>query len=698
MQAMLSGGLNRRMPLILPSRYGIYCVLYLMTLFHSFPALAADEVDEYDTLPVELGPMVVTATRTERLLSEVPASVSVVDHKQYEEQQSQAVSTVLKQLPGVDFGGGARPGGQIPIIRGASGKQITLMVDGARRNEANSILSPLLVDPDMVAITEVVRGPSSSLYGNGGLGGIMAFRTLSADDLLDPGETFGSQVFGRYATANEGQNYHAKLYGRADGFDGLVAFGYRSWDSIRQGGGEKLAPNDGNQRSGLAKMGWQTDDDKFRVEATYQIYDQDNLRPNNPQAGSNFPFIQRHHTRQEQTTLHMTTRDDQHREAFHGTFYWSALTRDAYPDLSATPPLDAIFSKTETIGTNLQNTSRLDFSNFGYHQLTYGVDFYQDEQSAATGGSPNPVIPDGEQQVVGIFLQDEVKFGYGWSLIPGIRWDYYQTSVNDGSTPERNDSRPSPKIALQWQALSWLSLYGSYGQAFRAPSISEMYQNLSGPTFFTNFIPNPDLNPEVGKTGEFGFRIDYQPYFEEQDRAYLWASFYDMHIDDLIQSKIVGFFNNPFLGPRPVLQYQNVSRARRRGVELTTGYQTQRWGVDLIYAAMRTKDLNTGEKLFSPPDKLVGKFRYDWQAADLSLLWISTWVAAQNYDSTVLRRRDGYDLHDIFLVWQPVKNLQIDLGLTNIFDKGYAPYYSENSFTKVEEEGRSFKATVALQF
>ncbi|MBN2700838.1 MAG: TonB-dependent hemoglobin/transferrin/lactoferrin family receptor [Methylohalobius sp. ZOD2] len=672
------------------------CILGVFGVATAPSGLAVEEKDK--TVAVELGPIVVSATRTEKHLEEIPASVDVVTRNQFEEQQSQAVSTVLQQLPGVDFGGGARPEGQIPIIRGTTGKQITLMVDGARRNEGGTIMSPLLIDPDLLAVTEVVRGPTSSLYGPGGLGGIMAFRTLSANDLLDEGENFGTHIKGRYASANQGQNYHGQVFGRAGGFDGLMAFGYRNWDRIRQGGGDLLEPNDGDLRSGLAKVGWQTDDERLRLEASYQIYDMDNLRPNNPQAGTDFPFVQQHHDKQQQATFHLDTRDAKGRKAWQGKFYWTALKREADPNWDTMPPLDATFTETDTIGANLLHTSRIGLGPFGHHQLTYGVDFYRDKQSAGSGGSPNPVIPDGKQRVFGGFVQDEIDLRYGWSLIPSFRWDHYHTAMDEGDNPERNDSRFSPKVALQWQAKPWLSLYASYGESFRAPSISEMYQQLSGNNFFTNFVSNPDLRPEVARTEEFGFRFDYPGVLAADDRLHFYGTFYQMRIDDLIQSKIVGFFEHPTLGNRPILQYQNVNRARRRGMELEAGYGFGDLDLNLIYSRMRTEDRNTGENLFSPPDKFVGKVRYWVREVDLSLLWISTWVGGQHYDATELRRRDDYNVHDLFLVWQPIRSLKVDFGVTNLFDQGYAPYFSENNFTKVKEEGRSYKITVGMRF
>ena len=171
-----------------------------------------------------LDDVTVIATRTERSLNKVPASVSVVKQKDFAQQQAVTVAEVLKKLPNVDFGGGPRFEGQLPTIRGYQGPAITLLVDGARSNSpsAAALWSPLYLDPYYLKQAEVIRGSSSSLYGAGGSGGVMSFTTLSAKDLLEPDQKAGADVKAGYASGDNSHRYNARVYGQHEQADLLL--------------------------------------------------------------------------------------------------------------------------------------------------------------------------------------------------------------------------------------------------------------------------------------------------------------------------------------------------------------------------------------------------------------------------------------------------------------------------------------------
>lgn len=162
----------------------------------------------------ELPTVVVSATRTATPLSWQPVSVDQISREALTTQQAHNIGEALKALPNVNFGGGPRAAGQIPTLRGYSGKQITVLVDGARANDANSLVTPINIDPYQLQNIEVVRGPTSALYGSGGLGGVISFNTVSARDLLVPGQNVGADVKLGYASADRSGHYNARVYGQ----------------------------------------------------------------------------------------------------------------------------------------------------------------------------------------------------------------------------------------------------------------------------------------------------------------------------------------------------------------------------------------------------------------------------------------------------------------------------------------------------
>jgi hemoglobin/transferrin/lactoferrin receptor protein len=653
------------------------------------------------TRPHQLAEVVVSATRTANPIDQVAASVSVISRDDIEETQAGSVSQVLKKLPNVEFGGGPRVNGEIPTIRGYSGKSITLLVDGARQNNAtNTLRSPLYIDPYFIEKAEILRGSTSSLYGPGGAGGAMAFTTISARDFLSGDQHFGGGVKTGYAAGDKSSHVNARIYGQNEMLDGLLAVGYHDWNDIRQGGGSHLSPNDGNSSTALVKLGLNTP--QLRYELSHQQYNSDNLENNNPQADSSLtgaPAVQQFHTAQQQTVLKASTLAGADWPALSASIYSNDLKITADRGASAaTAPYTLM--RTETTGASLQASVNPSSGEAIGHRLTSGIDYYEDKQSAISGSAPNSVIPNGKQQVAGLFIQDEIALGASWRLTPSLRADRFETSAEQTGA-STSASHVSPKVVLAWQATNALSIYGSYGEAFRTPSINELYWSISGTSYFNNFRPNPDLKPEIDETFEIGANFNRKGIFSANDRVKLRINAFDSTASDLINSTVVGTYvkTAPFAGTGSIFQYQNVSKAKRRGGELEASYSIGNWQYSLAYSRVRVTDSSNGNGLFSPPDKLSLEIRRQIPSLGLNLYWKTTQVEAQDYDATLLRRRPGYTTSDLFLSWTPNgQRFRIDAGVSNLFDERYSTYQSSAAYANTYQEGRSLRAAVSLDF
>ncbi|WP_238475031.1 TonB-dependent hemoglobin/transferrin/lactoferrin family receptor [Azospirillum cavernae] len=664
--------------------------------------VAAQTGDSRAASPIfQLEAVTVTATRTANSGFDVPASVSTVGREQLDDAQANTLSTVLRTLPNVNFGGGPRPASQSPAIRGLLGPRVILSVDGARRNNDGGVNTPLLLDPDFIKQVDVVRGPVSAAYGSGGLGGVMAFETIGVEDVLAPGKTVGGRIKAGYRSANGEASTNLTGAARTQGVDLLASVTYRDYNTIHTGAGHtgtggsgSTLPNDGQLKSALVKSTI-TPNEQNRFQLGYQKFADDLTGPNNPGGNTLFPFSQKLKRRQEQYNAAWAFQDADKRlldgklSAYYTKFKLDSESR-------VVPALDPTSAMTATFGASLQNSTSFETASWMKHRVTYGLDFYRDTAKNQSAGSPNSVLPDGALQAFGGFIQDEIRILNDWTLTGALRQDSYRLSPS-GQASSSND-RLSPKIALKYQPWSFLGVYASYGEAFRAPTLTEMFGNLNTTRALFNFRPNPSLKPETSKTKEAGLTLAFDDLLAKGDSLRAKATIFTEDVKDLISQQTIGTYRRvaPFSGTGLIFQQRNVANAERWGGEAEIAYTLDDLTLGLAYSRLRAKDSATGANLYAPPDKASLGVQYrlgdNW-----TLRYVGQAAAAQHYDSTALRRRDAYVTHDVGVAYDR-DWYRVDLGVTNLFDKAYVTYQQSQADTYSYEEGRSVNMTFTARF
>ena len=150
----------------------------------------------------------VVATRTERSLDEVAATVSVKTAEDIDRELARDIADLVRFEPGVTVGGtGSRFGLTGFNIRGIGGNRVLTLIDGIRVPDEFSF-GPFLsarrdfVDIDSLARAEIARGPISSLYGSDALGGVVALTSLSPRDRLGE-RPVGASFKGGYSSADD---------------------------------------------------------------------------------------------------------------------------------------------------------------------------------------------------------------------------------------------------------------------------------------------------------------------------------------------------------------------------------------------------------------------------------------------------------------------------------------------------------------
>ncbi|MGD9020575.1 MAG: TonB-dependent receptor plug domain-containing protein, partial [Lysobacterales bacterium] len=142
---------------------------------------------------VELDRVVVVGGRVEQNIEDVAGSVSVMTGEDIENEMVSDMSQLFRYEPGIDVTG-SNGTAQNFIVRGMGADRVMMIKDGMRMNEgygadgANDVVGRGFIDVDTVKQVEVAKGAASSLYGADALGGIVAFSTKDAADLLGAGD------------------------------------------------------------------------------------------------------------------------------------------------------------------------------------------------------------------------------------------------------------------------------------------------------------------------------------------------------------------------------------------------------------------------------------------------------------------------------------------------------------------------------
>jgi hemoglobin/transferrin/lactoferrin receptor protein len=657
-----------------------------------------------------------------------PGQVSVVERDAIDDLAATRPADIFEGVPGVTFEGGPRRSGQVPTIRGFEGEAIVILFDDARQSFSSGHDGRLFVDPDLLKAVEVVKGPTSSIYGSGAIGGVIAFRTLEAADILRDGETAAVRIKTGYQSVDDEQSYAITGVQRSESGDiDLVAhFGYRNSADIELGSGAVL-PADDQMTNALVKGAF-TFGDGFKSTTSWIYSNLNALDPQNPQGanvgGTDNPLVDRRVLSSTvQTKLEWKPGNNDFIDA--RVVAYRALNEVEEPEVE----LDRVTSReVETIGFKADNTSRFSLGSMAGLKLTYGTDIYRDTQTGSDSTSADGSrggVPDAESTFIGFFSEAEFTFGQTGSglgqltVIPGIRWDSFESQSDLGNSID--ETAVSPKIAATWSPVDWFNLFGNYGKAFRAPSYNEAYSvgnhfviPLPGGLVANDFIINPDLQPEEAIGWEAGASFKFDGVFAAGDQFRVKGSYYEMDVDNLIELQVLTPFGAlsprcfgapvgpPCIGGAAVdwtSQNVNVQNAELDGVEIEATYDSTFFYARATYAQINGIDADTGEyagNLF--PDRYFLDAGFKLPVIDSRIGARATFAAdftKTNPDASSGSPasdffRDSYQVFDLYAVWQPDdglwKGVRLDLGVDNITDEDY-----EVVAAGVSEEGRNYK-------
>jgi len=659
-----------------------------------------------------LDEVVVSATRTEREAFSTPVAVSVINNSQFDLYQPQNYADVFEGIPGVSIQGGSRRIAEEPNVRGFLDEQVVIRIDGARQNFDLAHRGRFFADQDLVERIEIVRGGSSALYGSGAIGGVISVETKGARNLLRADENIGARIKLGYQTNGEEPLISGGVFGATDTFDAFANFVYRDIDEdLEDGAGNPIADSKDRVMNGLVKLGFEPADG-HRLEITGDLFDSDGENPTAADSVSSPTTVVGRDTKEYGIRARYNFNPD-------GNPYvdLNAVAFFTDVDISEDRFFDSRLDESDfrSFGFDVYNTSRVELGDDGKGAITYGFEYFKDEQSGLRNGAARIQFPDAERTFLAGYAQFEVELFDQLTFIPGARFDSFSVEAAN-NTQERKESRFSPRIAVGWEPADWFYLFGSYSEAFRAPSLTQLYNDGThfvvpggfgpGSVVVNNFVATPLLDPEKADTYEVGFRVRGSDLLMDNDTLELSGTYFNAEVEDFVD-QIVTFvdftippvFTPPF-GPITFFgttQNRNID-AEIKGVEGELRYDSTYLLATLSGTLTDGDNVATGEGLGSIPQnsvsvQLVGKI----PTANVQIGGRATFASAQNDVPAGTVTADRYQTVDLFGVWAPdegpLEGAILTVGADNVFDEDYSVFP-----TVIKQPGRSVRASIGYRF
>lgn len=644
-------------------------------------------------------------------------------------------------------------------IRGLEGNRVATLVDGIplsylRDNARGTSGGADSVDFFSLTTVNVVKGADSSRIGDGALGGALLFRTLEPDDLIGEGKDWGGKVGTGFDSADNSWYGGAAIAKRVENTSVLFLGSYKKGHELDNRGSvggygatrTKTNPADYDQYNMLFKLRQDVDGGhRFGLTAERFRFDKD-IDLKQAQTGTNYRPEGKHTSGQENERTRVSLdyeydapSADGLIDAAKATLYWQKQERVDSQDSIRFGSLAGPFTR-----NNETSEAGIGFNGFfdsGFesgsvqHTVTLGTSmfFSKAEQYSAGEDACDTVVPvpfacgmlhtnqsdmpDVDSSKVSVYAQDRMVFGdSGFSLTPGIRFDWYDHSpqdtpayLNNPATPVlpngSNDSAFSPKILAEYELNKDVTIFGQWSMGFRSPTSNELYLTYGGTGSYLS-IGNPDLKPETSNGFEVGARLGDNEFGGSVNLFYnRYRNFIDSRSYSPDEIRDAGY--DPFSFPLGVTGYQNIARAKIYGAEFSVhksfvnGFNT-RAGL----AFTRGINMETDRYLNSvAPLKAVIGVGYATETWGVDALW--TGVKRVSNMSTSSFKAPGYGLVDLTAWWEPeqVKGLSISAGIYNVFDRKYwdalntkdanVAVGAEDYFT---EPGRSFKISLTQRF
>lgn len=624
-----------------------------------------------DSGTTELDTIVVTGTRSERKLLDVPVRTEVVTRSEIEQTHARDLSEALRHQPGLLLKEIHGKNGTEVWLQGLNSDRVLVLIDG----RPTSASTGSTVDLSQITTTdieriEIVKGAVSALYGSAAMGGVVNVITrersapLSYELQVDSGSYGGkslssSSVFGhRHLSAGVGINSSSLSVSLdldirdSDGFDlDDSTFSFEGDRGMKLNVIGDVRFTFANQSELTYSSSWYEED----IDRDFSTFA--------PGVGD------------------IEKIDAEEAERFNQTLSWSRdfskgarasayLLNESFTD---TTTQDVIL----TAGKDQQRHANIDMNKAefqldipaGDSQLWTigGVVFsanlkqWQNRIENSQTLVIDEIVPGADRQNFEFYLQNDVFIGDRWEFIPGLRLQ------------EDSDfaSYIAPKINVLYipsfaATLNPRIRFG-VGRGYRVPNLKERFFTFDHSSLGYVVLGNPDLQPEESDSMQLGFEVSSRDSVRGEVSLF-YNKFYNLISTSLDSEQSAQ-------QQLQVFRFDNIESAVTRGVDIGIDNRiNDAVSLDVSYTWLDAINLVTDRQLTRRPSHQVGLgIDLALPASRTSLTMKATWQSKEFVDSENTIRSPGYTAIDLKLNQLVSSQLKIFLGVDNLFDEHRNP-------------------------
>ena len=553
--------------------------------------------------------IIVAANRVEQSIGTVLAATTVIDKDSIRRSSAQNLAELLAGVPGMQFSPAGGLGAQTSLfLRGTESDHTLILVDGVQMTTSTGSAGKLEFIPlDQIERVEIVRGPRSSVYGSEAIGGVLNIITKPHSS-----EDFNGSLKVMAGTQNSSD---ANL-----GLQGRVGNTALSLNASRQ----QTDGIDFSERGSSDDDGYENDSyslslthqfgERFSLSSTYSSFD----------ARSDYDDgVVNTDSQQFSTTLTAALSES-----------WdSSLIIEQFKEDNA----DAgSFGLTNSASENRRLSWQNNYSFDARNLLSFGVDRQEQELRYATFGALQTDTSRDNDGVFGVYIHE------------GAALDFTLSLRNDDN--ERFGDHSTGSVAIGRDLTDSVRAWVSYGTAFKAPNLIDLYVDF--PAFF--FFANPNLDPETAQSLELGLQASALG-------ASWQLNIFRNDIDDLIATDA------------SFTSLANIQQARIDGLEATVSTSVSGWGLDAALTLLEHENRSTGVGLLRRPEQTLSiNLARDFGVLDLTLNLLAQ---GEHLDIDPVSfgnsKVGGFGVLNVIAGYQLSEDFELRLRIGNLLDKDY---------------------------